>query len=77
MSILPVVDPDNSWQSFNAGNLKKMNKKSVPSKKHEANARVKMFLSPRISFKADLAGACTWSSFASSASRLVASAVFS
>jgi hypothetical protein len=77
IGILPVVDPESSWHSFNAGNLKKMNRNSVPSKKHEVNARVRMFLFPRMSFKADFAGACTCSSLASSASRLVASAVVS
>lgn len=42
---LPVLDPDNSWHNFSAGNLKKINKNRVPSKKHDVSARVRMFLS--------------------------------
>lgn len=43
--VSPDFDPDSSWHCLSAGNLKKMNKKRDPSKKHDVSAKVRMFLS--------------------------------
>ena len=51
---LPSVEPDSWWLSFNAGNLKKMNKKSDPSKKPDTSARIIMLRSRRIVRRAEV-----------------------
>jgi len=42
------------WLSFRAGNLKKMNKKSDPSKKPDTRARMRMLRSRRMVRRAEV-----------------------